>query len=191
MKIFTEPVVILDTETTGFHQTAELIEIGAVCIDEWGRERTSFSALIRPQILDDWRVEKALTVSKISKQALLKAESLENIRMLFMNWMESLPTTSPKCVAFNTNFDKRMLDRAGIHLSWGYCLLKMTKELMTQRGFVIRGPNGKAKAPSLEDACNYFGVEYPENAHRALEDARISSVIATKVFPLWREIQSA
>ena len=39
MKIFKEPIVIVDTETTGFHREAEVIEIGAVCIDEWGRER--------------------------------------------------------------------------------------------------------------------------------------------------------
>ena len=50
--------------------------------------------------------------------------------------------------------------------------------------------NGQAKAPSLKDACHFFGVEYPENAHRALEDARVSALIATKSFPMWREISS-
>jgi DNA polymerase III epsilon subunit-like protein len=189
MKMFKEPIVVLDTETTGFHREAELIELGAICLDEWGRERSSFSALIKPKIIDDWKVRKALQVSKISPESLNEAEDLEKIRSIFYDWIEKIPSTdTPKCIAFNTNFDRRILERSGIHLSWGYCLLQMTKELMAARKYIVRGKNGQPKPPSLKDTCIFFGIEYPINAHRALEDAKITSLIATKIFPLWREL---
>jgi len=189
MKLFKEPIIIVDTETTGFHKEAEVIEIGAICVDEWGRDRSSFSALIKPKVLNDWRVSKALEINKIKIEDLNQAGSLDQTRDLFMDWVSSIPcSSSPVCIAFNTRFDKRMLERSGIHLSWGYCLLEMTKELMTSKHYVLRGVKGRVKAPSLKDACQFFGVEYPENAHRALEDARVSALIATKIFPLWREL---
>ena len=34
MEQFYDPVVVLDTETTGRSNSAEVIEIGAVCVDE-------------------------------------------------------------------------------------------------------------------------------------------------------------
>ena len=189
MKLFKEPVVILDTETTGFHRQAELVELGAVCLDEWGRERSSFSALIKPKVLDDWRVRKALQVSKISPKSLLEADDLDTIRPLFLDWIESIPGSNPpKCIAFNTKFDKRILDSSGIHVSWGYCLLQMTKEFMAAKNYVVRGKNGQPKSPSLKDACIFLGIEYPQNAHRALEDARVTSLVATKIFPMWRTL---
>ena len=41
MKYFTTPIVIVDVETTGFGATSEVIEIGAVCLDEYGRVRSN------------------------------------------------------------------------------------------------------------------------------------------------------
>ena len=189
MKIFKEPIVVIDTETTGFHKEAEVIEIGAVCLDEWGRERSTFSALIKPNVTNDWRVQKALAVSNITVEQLQQCSPLEEVRPQFLSWMEAIPsTTSLKCVAYNTKFDKRMLDRSGIHLHWGYCLLQMTKELMASRNYVVTGINGQSKAPSLEDACRFLGIDYPQNAHRALEDVRVTALIAAKIFPVWREL---
>ena len=106
MKIFKEPIVVLDTETTGFHKEAEVIEIGAVCLDEWGRERTSFAALIQPKVTDDWRVEKALSISNITVERLQRCSPLEEIRPQFISWIEAIPSRSPvKCIAFNTKFE--------------------------------------------------------------------------------------
>ena len=51
-QIFYDPVVILDTETTGRSNSAEVIEIGAVCVDEFGRMRSKFSSLIQPTVIN-------------------------------------------------------------------------------------------------------------------------------------------
>lgn len=191
MKLFAEPLIVLDTETTGFHKEAEVIELGAVCMDEWGRQRSSFSALISPsseEVFQDWRVKKALSVSNIEIDELLRAPSVEEVRLSFQNWLQEIPSQRKTCLAFNVAFDKRRLEHAGFHLNWGKCILEMSKELMDSRGHAVLDKNGNKKQPSLKDSCEFFGVNYPKNAHRALEDAIATSQIACKAFPLWRQL---
>ena len=82
-----------------------------------------------------------------------------------------------------------MLENAGIHLPFGKCLMDMTKDLMKHQGTVLLNKNGQRKAkPSLEDACNFFGLEYTENAHRALEDARMTALVALKVSQYYQQL---
>lgn len=192
MKLFSEPLIVLDTETTGFHQEAEVIELGAVCIDEWGRHRSTFSALIAPSsedIFKDWKVKKALSVSNIAIDQLLAAPSLDEVRNSFQDWINQCPSEKKLCLAFNVKFDKRRLEHAGIHLNWGKCVLEMSREIMKAKNHAVLDKNGRRKAPSLKDSCEFFGVPYPENAHRALEDALVTAHIACKAFPLWRQLQ--
>lgn len=190
MKLFAEPLIVLDTETTGVHKEAEVIELGAVCLDEWGRLRSSFSALIAPSspdIFQDWRVKKALSVSNIEIDDLLQAPSLEEVRTAFQAWIDKVPAQKKTCLAFNAKFDKKRLEEAGLHLNWGKCILEMSKEIMNDKGHVVVDKNGRKKQPSLKDSCAFFGVVYPENAHRALEDAIATAQVACKAFPLWRQ----
>ena len=88
-KIFLDPIVIVDTETTGFTQQSEVIEIGAVCIDEWGRPRTHFSSLLRPTNLDH-RAERALQINKIDKVSLLNAPNPAKVANSFCNWLRQI-----------------------------------------------------------------------------------------------------
>ncbi len=190
MKFLSHPIVIIDVETTGFSMTDEVIEIGAVCLDEYGRIRTEFDGLIRNEHPIKFSGKIALSVNQISEQQLSEADSLENIRSAFITWWQALPNQeSLKAVAFNTRFDKRMLENAGIHLPFGKCLMDMTKELMTTQGYILRNKNGHKKSkPSLEDACTFFGLEYTENAHRALEDARMTASVAIKVSQYYQQL---
>lgn len=184
MKIFTHPVVVVDVETTGFSSDDDVIEIGAVCLDEYGRTRSEFGTLIRNKRRIGYRQRLALDVNNISEQKLALAHPMEVIRPKFIEWWQQLPHQEHiKALAFNASFDRRMLtESAGIHLPWGKCLMEMTKEVMAHNGYMLLKENGKKKPkPSLQDACHYFGLEYPENAHRALEDARITSELAIKL----------
>ena len=179
MKLFSDPIIVLDTETTGFFHDSEVIEIGAVCIDEWGRERTTFSSLIRPNRIDG-RAKQALKINKINPNSLRTAPSPETIMDCFTQWIERIPTSNGPvmCTAFNVPFDKRMLEKMGIHLRWGECIRTMTNNLMKKTGQQPRDVKGKAKAPSLEEACAYFSIPYPHDAHRALSDAKVSAQVA-------------
>ncbi len=183
MKYFTHPLVIVDVETTGFGSTSEVIEIGAVCIDEYGRTRSEFGALIRHQNELDGNAYRALRINNIKEEDLLKAASLDTIRNRFIDWWNGLPKENGLlAVAFNQPFDSRRLAEIGIHLPWGECLMKMTKDVMTAQGKPPLNANGKRKGSvRLEEACKFLDLEYPENAHRALEDCRVSALVACKL----------
>ena len=192
MKYLSHPIVVIDVETTGFSYTDEVIEIGAVFLDEFGRIRTEFDCLIRNDQPLKFSGKIALSVNKISEEQLAQAESLENIRTEFINWWQALPNQeSLKAVAFNTRFDKRMLENAGIHLPFGKCLMDMTKDLMKHQGYTLLNKNGNKKSkPSLEDACVFFGLEYTDNAHRALEDARMTALVVIKVSQYYQQLMT-
>ena len=114
MKLFLDPIVVLDTETTGLHQTAEVIEIGAVCLDEWGRIRSRFSALIQPKKLDR-KAMAALAINHIPLSELKSAPRAEEVSKRFSKWLAAIPTQDGPvlCTAFNAAFDRRMLNRLG------------------------------------------------------------------------------
>jgi len=189
MKYFTHPIVIVDVETTGFGPTSEVIEIGAVCLDEYGRIRTEFGALIQNKNTLDGAAYKAMRINKISKEQLDRADSLEQVRERFISWWNAIPQENGiKAVAFNQSFDSRRLNEIGIQLPWGECLMKMTKYIMTQQGKQPLNKNGHRKSSvSLKEACGFFGLEYPENAHRALEDCRATALVACKAIQFWHQ----
>lgn len=193
MKYFKHPIVIVDVETTGFGPTSEVIEIGAVCLDEYGRIRTEFGALIQNTNPLDGAAYKAMRINNITKEQLDHADSLENVRDRFISWWNAIPQDHNheiKAVAFNQAFDSRRLTEIGIQLPWGECLMKMTKYIMTQQGQPPLNKNGQRKSTvSLKEACGFFGLEYPENAHRALEDCRATALVACKAIQSWRQEQ--
>lgn len=187
MKYFATPIVIVDVETTGFGSTSEVIEIGAVCLDEYGRVRSEFGALIQNENELDDNAHKALAINNITEDQLNCAASKETIRAKFVDWWNALPKgMGITAVAFNQRFDSRRLNEIGIHLPWGKCLMEMTKQVMIKHGQTPMTSAGRRKSQvSLREACNFLGLEYPENAHRALEDCRITAQVACKVSGFW------
>ena len=183
MQLLTDPIVVLDTESTGFHLTAEVIELGAVCIDEWGRKRSAFSSLVKPLKLDH-RARSAMQVNKIPPSALERAPSPKQVQVAFKKWLDAIPTRDGPavCTAFNLSFDRRMLSYMGVNPRWGKCVRSLTNELMRNEGVQPKGADGKAKSPSLAEACRYLGVAYPKNAHRALADAEVTALVALRAF---------
>ena len=187
MKYFATPIVIVDVETTGFGPTSEVIEIGAVCLDEYGRVRSEFGALIQNENELDDNAHKALAINNITEDQLNCAASREAIRSKFVDWWNALPKgMGITAVAFNQRFDSRRLNEIGIHLPWGKCLMEMTKQVMIKHGQTPTTSDGRRKSQvSLKEACNFLGLEYPENAHRALEDCRITAQVACKISGFW------
>lgn len=187
MKYFSSPIVIVDVETTGFGPTSEVIEIGAVCIDEYGRVRTEFGALIQNENDLDGKAHQALKINNITEEQLMAAASKDEVRQRFARWWNALPKTNGiTAVAFNQRFDSRRLNEIGINLPWGKCLMDMTKQVMIQQGQTPMTANGRRKGQvSLKEACEFLGLQYPENAHRALEDCRITAQVACKIAGFW------
>ena len=99
---------------------------------------------------------------------------------MFLSWYNDIPTqhARPICLAFNVSFDKRMLDNFGIKLRWGRCLSEITHIITKDAGAIFLNKINVPKVPNLEEACSFFELTYPENAHRAIIDAEVTAQIA-------------
>ena len=186
--LFPEPIIVLDTETTGTSNRAEIIELGAVCLNQDGQEVSSFSCLIQPKDMGPI-IDKALAVNKIQRSDLLSAKPWETVAPYFVQWMNAIPTPSgsPMNIAFNAPFDKRMLENHGMFLRWGQCAKQRSYQIMKANNAAPRNKNGGLKQPNLTEACNYFGVALPKNAHRALDDARATAHLVCAIHRMDQE----
>ena len=151
-----DDVLILDTETTGRGQYAEIIEIAL--IDTTGEVR--FQSLCRP--------EKpipipAMRVHKITDRMVADAKTWPDIHKV----VKKLFKQSDYVLAWNADFDERMLRQTASRygLQWKnkhrlHDLLQDYRQLRSDRlGY------------SLQEACGYEGVPYDKSkAHRALPD---------------------
>lgn len=149
-------LVILDTETTGIDNTAELIEL-AFCVCSYDvRTRTvlsidcCFDAFSKP--------EKPIS-KEVSELTHITNEMLPNKKLYHDDFKEYLPE---KClvVAHNAGFDRRILER-----TYPYVLADLSwADSMTEIDWRAKGYNGKG----LESLLTQAGYWY--DAHRAIND---------------------
>ena len=102
-------VLILDTETTGLRERAEIIEIAV--IDTAGRER--FHSLCKPQR----RVPKSATeINNITNDMVANAKKWKDIH----GTIDKLLRKSKYVLAWNADFDEMMLRQTAerYHLRW-------------------------------------------------------------------------
>ena len=151
-----EDVFILDTETTGFGERAEIIEIAM--IDTTGKER--FQSLCKPQR----SIPKSATkVNKITDRMVADAKTWADIHGTVKNLFKQADFV----LAWNAEFDKRMLwqtaDRYGLAWENKYQLHDLLSDYRKLRPDRL--------GHSLKEACSHEGVPRDENkAHRALDD---------------------
>jgi DNA polymerase-3 subunit epsilon len=148
---------VLDTETTGFGKTDRIIEIGIILVD--GNEIIQeWETLINPE-----RDISNSEIHGITSNSVSLAPTFEEIADEIASFLNGRIL-----VAHNLPFDKRMLEMEfarldrEIDLGIGFCTLRAT-------------------GMKLDLACEEFGIKN-SNAHRALTDARATSLILNKVF---------
>ena len=149
-------LVILDTETTGIDNSAELIEL-AFCVCSYDvRTRTvlsidcCFDAFSKP--------EKPIS-KEVSELTHITNEMLPNKKLYHDDFKDYLPE---KClvVAHNAGFDRRILER-----TYPYVLADLSwADSMTEIDWRAKGFNGKG----LEMLLTQAGFWY--DAHRAIND---------------------
>jgi DNA polymerase III epsilon subunit-like protein len=102
--------------------------------------------------------------------------------------------------SFGVKFDRSFLEGLGwsltffaqarmhARLGWGACIQEAASAVLWESGELERAyPEGHERAGeihwcSLRRACEAFGIAYdPEQAHRALYDARRAAVVATRL----------
>lgn len=188
--IFRSPIIVLDTETTGFPSMgwAHVIELGAVLLDCDGAELGHFTQVVNPPVLDG-RADKALSINGIPREEILAAPNTQTVNSRFLTWAAGATAVLPFVTAFNVDFDRPMVWRMGLDLRWASCIMLRAMEIM--------GPAGELKPadpmhprydpsrpylwPSLAAAGEFFGVPPCEPAHRALSDARRAAGVAIAI----------
>lgn len=190
-RIFERPVVVVDTETTGFERepTAAPVELGAVLLDPFGVGVACFSSLIRPEVDDrrhagtwSWH---ATNKTGLSRELVAQAPQYLDVIGAFDAWLECWGR--PQLTAFNVGFDRPMLSRIGFtapDTSWAPCIMLAACDVMGEAGALPEGPYGGWKWPTAEEAMRFFDVR-GQHKHRALADAKDEAAIlvamATKV----------
>lgn len=181
--IFDGPIVVLDTETTGFlkEPTAVPVELGAVLLNRWGIGLACFSSLIRPAV-DDARHDETWTWhtehrTGLTRALVQEAPSAADVVGAFDRWLEVWG--HPKLTAFNVAYDRPMLERIGFTVPgelWAPCVMLEACQVMGEAGALPRNRGGSWKWPKAEEAMEFFGVK-GVHRHRALADAKDEAVI--------------
>ena len=181
MGLFRTPIVVLDTETTGFptDPEASIWDIGAVLLDVDGVEVAHFEAMGCPPVLHE-RMDEALAIGGMTREQLSGHPPIADAVAALHAWLAKLPAEA-KLTAFNIAFDQPMLLRAGFASSraWAPCVMEACKPIMGDAGCLpwYRKYNDW-KMPRLSEAATFFKVEQQLPAHRALADARTAGLIA-------------
>jgi DNA polymerase-3 subunit epsilon len=154
--------LVLDTETSGLNDQAEVVEIAA--IDMTGA--VCLNARIRPQ---ERIPEQATRLHGITNQDVVNAPSFAEV------WPQIAPLLARKLVLYNATFDKRLLyqscARAG--LAAAFPVLETECLMWSYAEFAgSRNRDGDYAWWSLADACENLGIE--GGNHSALGDCQAS-----------------
>lgn len=179
-QLFRSPVLVIDTETTGFadREWSRVVEVAAVVLDIHGREQGNYNAIVKPDIFDE-RAAGAVAVHGITREMVEAAglptdEAAAHLTEFVDFFFE--PGTA-WVTSFNTDFDRPMLERMGeFGWRWAPCIMKRAMGVMGPAGALPRR-RGSWKWPKLSEAASFFGVTFKGDAHRALADTRAAAEV--------------
>ena len=165
--------VILDTETTGIDDLAEICEISLVD----GNGNVLFDSVINP--LNDIP-EKAIAIHGITNEEAEHAPSFAEIYHKIYNLCHKRTV-----VTYNAKFDLRLLDQSCrahdmIPVSEWDCEWLCAMESYADFAQVVKVDkygNKSFKWHKLADAAKQLGIEVPENLHRALPDTKLTLAV--------------
>lgn len=178
-------VIVFDTETTGLpqHEWASVTSFGAVVLD-WNHDIVHVESMkVRPTVLDE-RAHAALAMQRVSAEEIAAHPHSQDdlaalVRKMNARWtVESPEVRPPLWTAYNVEFDKEMLRRAGAPIDmmlWGRCCLAVAQEAL-----------GMRYRPRLAAAATQLGVAVHET-HEAVSDALLTAAVLRRSVPLLKQ----
>lgn len=149
--------VILDTETTGVHKGAEIVQLGVINM----KGEVLFDSLIKP--VNDPLTPESTEIHGITQEMLADAPSFADI------WPELEVILQDKpIVAYNAEFDRGMLYRATgerVGLLWECAMSTYATYLNDWSDY-----HDGYRWVSLANACEIEGISVDEPAHTAIGD---------------------
>lgn len=167
MPLFSRPLIVCDTETTGFPGQAHayVVELGFVVLDVEGNVSSTYETLVNPGVPYHPNMYHALNVNGIPWGAIESAPYAHVVANTLNPWFASFPHFA---VAFPTHFDQAMCDGMGLHaLAW-------------HAEACVKKAAGKGTLEFIARKYGALGKE-ERQLHRALADARITSRIAVEL----------
>lgn len=174
--------IIVDLEATCWrkreHSPNEIIEIGAVCIDEHRQIMDEFVTFVRPKvhpILSDFCTE----LTSITQSDVQDAPAFPEALSLFQDWMGSFEDETVLCSwgFYDRVQFKNDCELHGLPTDW----LSAHMSIKHQHGKIrnLKRPIGMKKALQKE------GFALDGTHHRGIDDARNMSKIFIKYFDQW------
>lgn len=170
MRLFSQPLIVLDTETTGIFGRdpwAEPIELGAVALNEGGEEVGRFAEFIKPNVLDE-RAAEALAINHITPDMLTDADEALAVGLRFIRFMGEHDCRF--VTAYHVAFDRQGAEKMGLELQWANCIMERAKADMRVSRWL-----------KLVKAAEHYGVPVVGEAHRAETDARTAAGVACAI----------
>lgn len=159
--------VVLDIETDGLdYKKNNIIEIGAVKFEKGKNEE--FHALIK---IENKLPQQIINLTKIDDDLLKeKGRDLEEVLNEFLNFIGDLPL-----IGYNLNFDIMFINKALKNFGLGQ-LLNKKYDLLEY----VKKENKYLGSYKLENILEEYGIN-EKVPHRALEDARLTYKLSSKV----------
>lgn len=153
----------------------EIIEIGAVKMDEDGTIQDEFQALIRPQVypflVRRTREITGWTDDDLDEKGIYFEEACDK----FLKWCGANYTFCLWGTGDLTQFERNM-DYYKLRIPWKYPF----RYLDVQKLFALQENEGKTKR-TLESAVEYFGLPMERPFHHAVDDAFYTAKIFQKI----------
>lgn len=157
--------VSLDLETTGLNPKLDkIIEIGAVKVKE-GVVVDTFSTFVHPgRVLSN----EIIRLTGITDQDLVNAPIINDVLEELLEFIEDLPLLGHR-VIFDYSFVKKAATNQGLVFEKkGIDTLKIARKQLAT-----------LESKKLDFLCEYYHI--PHTAHRALEDAKATSLLYEKL----------
>jgi DNA polymerase III epsilon subunit-like protein len=194
-----QPFVVYDVETGGLdylrHPIVEIAMVPVVFSLKQKKfiikEELSFSCIVKPYSKDLFIEKKALEINKIPMEKILEGKSVVGVLKRITKLVEAivpegkdkydkkfLPILAGHNIdAFDNDFLKKFLKCAGTSI--GKLFSVRTFDTYTQSIIAFAG-NSMIESLSLQNICNFVGIKFESEAHRALADSMANAKLVVK-----------
>ena len=174
--------IVLDTETTGLNETAQVVELGAHEIINGKLTGNQFHIYIRPRIQMDKHVIQIHKITNSFYDEYFK-DVYENDKQNLLNFCKFLGNSL--IFAHNAPFDMNMLNNELKY--WGLNEIPIRRYRCSMRIFMdVIGKIDIKYAnifTSLTNCCDYFNLKSPDNNfHNGLFDSFMTSRMICKIY---------
>lgn len=178
--------IIFDVEATCWespiitkYKQQEIIEIGAVKVNEAGEIIDSFSSFIRP-VFEPILTDFCTNLTSITQADVEAAPTFDIVGPAFRAWVEG-DKTQPYCYGSWGFFDQRILSKN--------CIYHNLEDAWTKPHISLKHQYPRLRRLSrtfgLQKALNYEEIPFEGTHHRAIDDAKNTAKIFITLQQFW------